>query len=353
MQTGLCFSLYRIFLLMFPADFRAEYAEEMQAIFTEALDEARHKGQLALIRLTLGELGGLLNAALRQQPPPLPHSAEKPEIWVGPPSRQELLLVFAIFVLPGLSIWFNLPVEALSVFLGIMLVGVFVAALLKGFQRWTLPAIGLGISAFSFIFLFQWAADLVTPAMLSDLGIIPKDESTRLLLHAFWAGLMWFSLFGFTFMILGVLSLVRRFRMQLVSIWQDWTLASYILYSGAVFTLMITFDQYRYEKAYALASTLCLATGAWLYLRSARQWQRTLALLTGMTLAMGAIAASQWPAANLAEWRNLFSWSPSSSESGFEAHRVLLDWAWMTLILLAPILLKLIPRTGKRTGAAI
>ncbi len=177
-------------------------------------------------------------------------------------------------------------------------------------------------------------------------------QSTRLLLHAFWAGLMWFSLFGFTFIVLGVLSLARRFRLLLLNIWQDWTLASYILYSGAIFTLVITFDQYRYEKTYALASTLCLATGAWLYLRSARQWQRTLALLAGMTLAMGAIAASQWPAANLADWRQIFSRVPSGGERSFEAHRVLLDWVWMMLFLLAPVVLKFIPAPGKRTRTA-
>lgn len=353
MQTRFSLTLYRILLFLFPVAFRSEYAEEMQAIFAEALDDARAKGRWALFQTALVELSGLLGAALRQEMPPTPRPAEQTGIWIGPPSRRELILVLAVFVLPGVSVWFNLPVEILSVVVGVLLAGVILTGLLRGFQRWTLPAFGLGISAFSFIFLFQWAADLVTPAMLSDLGIVPQDESTRLLLHAFWAGLMWFSLFALTFMVLGVLALVRRFRMLLVNVWQDWTLASYILYSGAIFTLLVTFDQYRYEKTYALASTLCLATGAWLYLRSARQWQRTLALFTGMTLAMGAVAASQWTAATLADWRNLFSWYPSGGEHGFEAHRVLLDWLWMVLFLLAPILLKFIPHPGKRTRAAI
>ena len=254
-----------------------------------------------------------------------------------------MLAVLAVFMLPGSAVLLNLPVELISVSLIGLLIGVILAGLGRGFSRWSLPALGLGLSALSFMVLFQWAADLVTPRMLVNLGILPHDESTRLILHAFWAGLMWLSLFALTFLALGALALVRRFRILVFRIRKDWTIASYILYSGAIFTLLLTFNQYRYEKTFAIASSLCLATGAWFYLRSPRPWQRTLSLLVGLTLATGSIAASQWPPDSLASWRQILVWVPPDSERIFEIQRLLLDWGWMVLFLLAPIVIRLIP----------
>jgi hypothetical protein len=351
MDVSFSFFIYKLLLLLFPAAFREEYGEEMLSVFQETLNEARENGRFTVWKTLLVELIGLPSAAFQYQPAEFPYLRARNLDWDKPPTRREILAVLTVFMVPGTAILLNLPVELISISLIGLLVGVFVAGLARGFQRWSLPALGLGLSAFSFMYLFQWAADLVTPAMLTNLGILPHDESTRLILHAFWAGLMWFSLFALTFLVLGVLAVMRKFRILLVSIQHDWTIASYILYSGAIFTLLLTFNQYRYDKTFALASSLCLATGAWLYLKSPRPWQRTLSLLTGLTLATGAIAASQWPAENLAGWRQLVIWIPPGSERSFEVYRVLLDWGWMVLFLLAPYLIRLFPSQNKRAAA--
>ena len=345
MNVSFSLYIYKALLRLYPVPFREEFGEEMQGIFQETITEAQDAGGIAVWNTLLAELCSLPRAAFQYR------SAEsrlQTSDWDRPPTRKEILAVLGVFMAPGAAILFNLPVELMSISLIGLLVGVFVAGLARGFQRWSLPALGLGLSAFSFMVLFQWAADLVTPAMLANLIVLPHDESTRLILHAFWAGLMWFSLFTLIFLVLGLLALMRKFRVVLGRIQQDWTIASYILYSGAIFTLLLTFNQYRYEKTFALASSLCLATGAFLYLKSPRAWQRTLSLLTGLTLATGAIAASQWPAENLAGWRQLLVGLPLSSEQSFEVYRVLLDWGWMVLFLLAPNLIKLILNQGKR-----
>jgi len=351
MSLNICYQTYQLLLHLYPASFREEYGEEMLSIFQEAIDEARLLGGLAVWKVLAAELSSLPGAAIRYHFGDGSIKIKRTNDWEMPPNRREVLVALAVFMLPGSAILLNLPVELISISLIGLLAGVLLTGLVRGFQRWSLPALGLGLSAFSFMYLFQWAADLVTPGMLANLGILPHDESTRLILHGFWAGLMWLSLFALTFLALGLLALVRKFRILIVRIRQDWTIASYILYSGAIFTLLLTFNQYRYEKSYAVASSLCLATGAWFYLRSRRWWQRTLSLLTGLTLATGSIAASQWPADSLASWRQILIWFPSGGERLFEIHRVLLDWGWMVLFLLAPIMIRLIPGRGKQTAA--
>ena len=300
------------------------------------------------IKILASEFTGLPGAALRYRLTGEGPQGKRVSDWDMPPNRREVMAVLAVFLLPGSAVLLNLPVELISIGLIGLLIGVILAGLARGFQRWSLPALGLGLSAFSFMVLFQWAADLVTPGMLARLGFLPHDESTRLILHAFWAGLMWLSLFALTFLVLGLLALVRKFRVLFVRIRHDWTIASYILYSGAIFTLLLTFNQYRYEKTFAIASSLCLATGAWFYLRSPRQWQRTLSLLIGLTLATGSIAFSQWSSNSLAGWRQMLVWIPTGNERLFEIHRVLLDWGWMVLFLLAPITIKFLPGSKKQ-----
>ncbi len=343
--------IYQLLLKLYPAPIREEFGEEMLDVFQEAVCEAQGEGNLAVWKVFLTELGSLPKAALQYRFGAIDSHRKQNTDWETPPNRREALAVLAVFMLPGSAILLNLPVEWISICLIGLLAGVIVAGLARGFQRWSLPVLGLGLSAFSFMYLFQWVADLVTPGMLANLGILPHDESTRLILHGFWAGLMWFSLFAVTFLVIGLLALVRKFRILLIRIRHDWTIASYILYSGAIFTLLLTFNQYRYEKPFALASSLCLATGAWFYLRSPHQWQRTVSLLFGLTLATAAMAASQWPADSLASWRQVFIWLPTSSERLFEVHRVLLDWGWMVLFLFAPVLIRLIPGRRKQIAA--
>jgi hypothetical protein len=162
---------------------------------------------------------------------------------------------------------------------------------------------------------------------------------------------MWLSLFVCTFLVLGLLAVLHKFRPLLDRIRQDWTLASYILYSGTLFTLLLAFDQYRYEASSTITISLCLGTGAWFYLRSPYPWQRTLALLAGLTLAMWTAITGQWPAF-FQDGQGWLQWQVYASEGWFEARRAVFLWGWMVVVILAPALLRWIPAYGKRASLA-
>jgi len=334
--------LYRALLRLYPRSFRAEFAEEMVSVFEEALGEAAGRGWLDLFQTFLGEisslLGELLRSSFKNPSAPAPARPGAPG-WEGPPSTWETLVALAVFVLPVTQLRANPAAQETSLVLLLCVAGLlaagFVTGLRYGFPRWSLPYLGLALSVLSFVFVFQWASDRIAPSQLFSLPGLPQDESITLLVQSLWAGLMWLSLFAITFLVLGLLALLRRFNPLLARLRQDWTLVSYILYSGTLFTLGLTFDQYRNEGPFTLSSSLCLVTGAWLYLRSARPWQRTLALVTGITLAMGSAYASQWPAHLVQDWGGWLG------AGWHEARQVFLAWGWMVLVLLAPALIKL------------
>lgn len=336
--------LYKALLRLYPRSFQAEFAEEMISVFEEALGEAASRGWLAQLRRLLVEVlslpAGVLQISLKNQPVPNPKKPGGLE-WEGPPSSWESLVALAVFVLPVANLWLNSVPQGTSFLLLLcmasLLAGCFVIGLKSGFPRWSLPYLGLALSALSFVFVFQWASDRIAPSLLPIPTPLPQDESLTLLLQSVGAGMMWLSLFAMTFLFLGLLALVHRFHPLLARLRQDWTLVSYILYSGTLFTLGFTFDQYHAEQPYTLASSLCLVTGAWLYLRSRRPWQRTLALLAGITLAMGSSYASQWPAVLAQDW--------------YAARQTILAWGWMVLALLAPALIKL-PKVAKDRSPA-
>ncbi len=339
---------YGVILNLFPRQFRLEFGSEMQVVFSEALDEAAAEGRLILGQTLLRELLHLPGAALVQ------HLKLRTDLdaWQGRPSRGEILVALAIFILPTTYILLNalpgISSQMLWSFFVALLLAVFFAGFVKGLPRWSLPYLGLALSLLSFLFVFQWIADLLAPSMLSKLGPLPRDESTLIALQAFWAGMLWLCLLVLTAIALGILALLRRFRMLLGCIKQDWTLASYILYYGATLTIFLAYDQYRGRGAYALASALCLACGAWIYLHGSGIWQRILALVSGMSLAMFATILGRWPLDTRGEgvaW--LLGFTPDSVR--WPAVRwMVFDWGWALLIMLAPAALGFFSRKVAR-----
>lgn len=346
MVLKLLTQLYRTLLRLYPRHFRAEFSEEMIAVNAAALDEAAALGWLNLTQTTFRELGSLPKEALRQ------HLARRTKAagpdsgnWEGPPTRREILISLGVFVLPAALIVSNNAVLSGTIqFILLALAATFgvalVVGLARGFPRWSLPYLGLALAGASFLFIFQWVADLASPAVFARLGPGPWDESTRLVLQALWAGLMWLSLFVLLMAVLGLLALVRRFSNFMRRVSQDWTQVSFILYGGALMAMVLAFEDYRYEEPFAIASSLCLAAGALLYLRCPQRWQRGMALLSGLTLAMWTIALGKWLLVPVQDWAVWFTWHPPQTERWFAAQRTLLEWGWMVLFLLAPALIK-------------
>ena len=346
--------LYRIMLRLFPRNFYTDFAEEMQSVFTDVMTEAASRGRIAEAQAALRELVWLPVEALRLHLiPRLLVAGARPSGWEGPPTRKEVLLVLAVFALPVLGLFYR-ETTFLStrwpVYLATGLVlGVLIAGFFKGFPRWSLPYLGLVLSTASFFLLIECGADLLSPLALNRLGIVNLDESTRLLLEAAWSGLLWLGLFCMIALGLGVLALFKRCRVMLQRIRQDWTLASYILYSGVLAVLGLSFARHLSHNIYAIASILCLGMGAWLFLRSPRAWQRVLALLGGLTLAVSAAVAGQWPLHPLYAWESTLRLENLGRSGTLLAA---LEWGWMSVVIIAPVLLRFLPGKSRQRMAS-
>jgi hypothetical protein len=155
---------------------------------------------------------------------------------------------------------------------------------------------------------------------------------------------MWLGLFLLTLIVLGLLAILRRCSALVQRIRQDWTLVSFVIYGEAIFALILLFDEYQREEPYIIASLMLLSAGSWFYLHSSAQWQRVLALLSGMSLAMWAAAFGQWVIVPLQAWPEWFQNHSPQNERWFEAGSTLIEWGWMALALLTPALLQRIAR---------
>lgn len=340
--------LYRNLLRLFPRNFYAEFAEEMQSVFIEIVAEAGKRGCAAQVLAALRELACLPFEAVRLHLIPRYQNqiaaGERPAGWEGPPTRKEALLVLGVFALPLLGLSYretgffstHFPAYLAT---GLVL-GVVVAGFLKDFPRWSFPYLGLVFATAGFSFIVESGADQLAPQAISRLGIAVQDESTRLLLEAAWSGFLWFSLFSLIALGVGAMALFRRCRVIAQKIRKDWTLASYILYSGVAAIFGLSFARHISQDLYAVASVLCLGFGAWLFLTSSRAWQRALALLGGLTLAATVAAAGQWPLHPLHSWETALRLE-TSSRTG--STMVTLEWVWMSAVLLAPVLLRYLP----------
>jgi hypothetical protein len=347
MRQSWLIHLYRSLLRLYPPGFKAEFGDEMEEVFAYLLSEALNLPRRALLGMLWTELWHLPAEALRQHLTRRTGDPAKSEAardgWEGPARPAEMLIALTVFVLPVIALWLKSGQNLSTGWLAGILTILFFLGVQRGFPRWSLPYFGLALSACSFLFIFQWAADLVAPSVVSRLIVAPHSESTHLLLQVFWAGLMWLSLFVLVFVVLGIMAAFRRFRAFLGRIREDWTLVSYILYAGAMFMLALAFNQYRYEGPYAMASTFCLITGAWLYLRSSQRWKRTLSLLAGLTLAMWTAAVGLWSGAPWETWSSWQSWGSLEYERWFEGLRTILAWGWMVVAICAPALLRFLP----------
>jgi hypothetical protein len=337
---------YRVLLGLLPRGFTTVFGEEMQTVFTDVVTEAAGRGLVSLMQAALTELGSLPLEALRLHlTAPKTLSGGRGAGWEGLPTRKESLLVLILFALPLLGLYYQNPAfhsTRWPVYLACGLVlGVLLAGFLSGFPRWSLPYLGQVLSTGCFVVIMEYGADLFSPLVLEKLAFLPKTENTRLIVEALWSGILWLSLFAMIALAIGLLALLKRCQPMLQRIRQDWTLGSYILYSGVAAALGLSFARHLSKNIYAIASILCLALGAWLFLRSPHVWQRLLALLGGLTCAVYVAAAGQWPLHPLDAWESRLWWAVTENSGSLLAA---VEWGWMAAILLAPALFHLYPR---------
>ena len=324
----------------------------MAEVFSEVISDTLMSRDRRLLMICLREFSVVPFEAFRQYWEVYCAGSSKRTLfkcrWEGPLTRKELALAMAVFVAPAVAVFakyipssiLTVTVPLVAVFLLVMLF----AGLVKGFPRWSLPYLGLVLSAFSFLFLFNQTIDLFSTYLI--IYKVQPDkwgESERLMLQIFSAGMMWLSLFIFIFLVIVISILLKRFRQFYWRLRWDWTQVSFILYSGSILGLILLFEKNSQEEPYLFASLLCLAVGAWLYLRSPESWQRLFVLLAGITLAMFVSFAGRWFTGPNQDWYTYFLRGTLQNEFWFEIELTLLEWGWLVLILLIPGLMSLFP----------
>lgn len=340
-----------VLMRLYPPAFRATFGYEMQDVFSKNAIEASGKGTIALIKVFLLELRDFPVTALKERILERRMSAVEAEGHVSQTderlTRKEMLVALAVFLIPAGFILLNTTPPSISrvvitVMLAMLLIGS-VAGLVKRFPRWSLPYFGLVVSSIVFLFLFQRQAQRIGALLASRFVHQPGDELSRLLLVTFWDGIVWFSLLVIVSLAILLLALLPGFHHIIQRLWEDWTRLSYLFYGCSMLALVLTFDEYNYEGPYALIALLCLAIGAWGYLRSSRPRQRFLALLVGLTLAIWVASVVKWLVPSL-DWTVWFRGHLPDSERWIGAEQVFIGWAWMVVVMALPRLLKLLPQ---------
>jgi len=343
--------VYRALLSFYPPAFRCEFSDEMQGVFAAALAESQKPVNRKIWHLFLREVcdwpGAVLQEHLRAgRRKMFSHQLDEKSL-----PRGELLAAMLIFVLPLLSIFatkiISLPRSMdfllLALFWSAVLFAVGLAAV-RGVPGWSLPYLGfvlmLGLIVIRYDRVWSW----IYPIFIRLFGArVDWPVVVRILYVGTFGFIVLFSFLLIALILVNLLRLLPFTR----HIWQrvraDWTQLSFMLYGGLVFGIMVTFEEYRYEEIWKLAAWLCLALGAWGYLRARIQKRRFLALLCGASGAMWVITLAKWVLIPYQKWPAGYPISPSIINRWTETGGTLIGWLCVLAALAAPALLNLFP----------
>jgi hypothetical protein len=201
---------------------------------------------------------------------------------------------------------------AVLIGLGVPLIGLGVGWV-KGFPRWSYPYGGFVLAVASLLL-----ANNLDPWILNRYDVwvnvfrrLPGLADVVFYLM-FGRYNMWVLFLAMAAMALLLSRLWRPLRPLHRGAWHDWTRLSFGFYGVMPLVFVLAFyDVSPTPRApYLVASTVILAAGAVAYVRSSRTWQRTLALLAGMTLFCVVTTAGVATFYHLATWDMIRDWVP-------------------------------------------
>jgi len=137
----------------------------------------------------------------------------------------------------------------------------------------------------------------------------------------------------------------RPLGQLLTGVWHDWTRLSFGLYGCLPLVIWLLFDEVTapHPAPYLAMSAVILAVGALAYVRSARASQRALALLMGMTLALGVATVG-----TATYWDGLQkSWMTEPGHWYVVVQGMVIAWGVSTALTFAPALLSLLRRRAE------
>ena len=289
-------TLYARLLHLYPRRFQAEFAEEMEVVFRDLLDEAFEKGILPFIIVCIKELGGLPISILRE----FWHEFGRKEMVMVTNEKveQELstsvrsshweaflsALPFAVFGVVCMIGKIRVPWVGIYIYLTFylfVLLGLLIG-LVKAFPRWAYSYLG-----WSLVYAWWWT-NMYTRG-LKLFGYTFGNEA--------WGWRAWAPLFITVGIAILLTRSIRPLRELVLGIWQDWTLLSLAMYSFVGF-MMLLYDEVRspYTIAFMTASTLVICASVWIFMRSANRVHRFITLLAGFFagLLIDRICATTW-----------------------------------------------------------
>ncbi|MGD9091606.1 MAG: hypothetical protein PVF74_02080 [Anaerolineales bacterium] len=266
----------------------------------------------------------------------------------------ELLAAMIIYLLPVTSTLATTVAhpEWMDTFLLVLFWGAVLLALglaiIKGLPPWSLTYLGF-LSMWLVIFsrydrVWSW----IYPIFIQLFG--PRSN---------WSIPIRISYYGiFATIMLSLILLIGLILVNLLrvpphtrGVWQgiraDWTQLSYLYYGGLVVAVMVAFDEYHHDNIWKLIAWTCLALGAWSYLRAKGSKRRILSIFLGATGAMWTVALAKWMLIPLQAWPTGYPVSPSEVTRWVETSGAIIGWVLILIMLLAPALLNLLPRTPK------
>mgnify|MGYP001826078910 CR=1 FL=1 len=362
--------IYARLLSLYPQQYQAEYGEELQAVFSLLVNETAQRGRFSVIRLGWCEMRDMPGALIRE------HRREKRKrkmeaktsalLAFKPGSWREWLAAVALFLLLALTSLLSYLHIAWPLWVnwGLFLVPLlmFALGLIKGLPRWSLPYTGVIGLQLSLVFArrvtmmgINTRAGVVGSLLRQSdrllFGVLRPLASAPWIVRAVYgAGELWFVLLGITALIVLMAATLPPLRPFYFRIRDDWTLVSFGLYGATVLAVNMAFEDYPHphKQLYIVVASLILVAGAWVYMRSAHLWQRSLALVAGITLAMAVAATGKAILyANAQLWPRVargFTWQ---SEVLF----TVIFWGWLVAMLMAPALLRLLPHPDKSLQA--
>jgi hypothetical protein len=359
--------IYTRLLSLYPQQYRAKYGEELQAVFSLLVNEAAQRGRFSVIRLGWREMRDMPGAVIRE------HRRERRKRKMEtktsvlpafePGSWREWLAAMALFLLLALTSLLSYLHIALPLWVswGLFLVPLlmFALGLIKGLPRWFLPYTGVIGLQLSWVFarrgtmmgintragvvgsLLRW-----TDRQFFEV-LRPSASDPWIVRAVYGAGELWFVLLGMAAFAVLIAAACRPLRPFYWRLRDDWTLLSFGLYGATVMAVNMAFEDYPHphKQLYIFVASLILVAGAWVYLRSAHLWQRSLALFGGITLSMAVAATGRailyanpllWPRA-----------APRSFTWQSEVLSTVFGWGLLVAVIMAPALLRLLPRPAK------
>jgi len=292
--TNALINIYAKLLLFYPRSFQNEFAEEMQKVFRNLLEEASREGILQFLLTCLKEFGGLPFHVLRElwyeierkdEIMVTQESVKSKEITSEVANHWDTVIGTLPFMLFGIASMIGksmVPFSGIYIdlaFYAIVLLG-FLIGLIKGSPQWTYSYLG-----WSLVFAWWW----------SNMGTYGLKVFGFRIDH--WSWQMWPPFF----LAIGIALLWTRslhpLRQLVRGIWQDWTLLSLAMYSLVGF-MMLLYDEIRspYTIAFMIASTLVICASVWIFMRSANRALRFVTLLAGFfaSLLIDRICAATW-----------------------------------------------------------